>query len=777
MNRISPRESRLFNSSAARGLSAAAAAADFKTHDQTKRKVPVLIVGAGPVGLSLSILLSKYGIRSMLVERRSELSQHPQAHFVNNRTMEIFRKMEELESEIKHWQPPLDQWRMFVYSTTLSGPLLGTVDHYQAQDAVEWTSPTSIAHFSQHRLLRLLFKRAEKLCLHPTNPDPDSDINLEGILLGHKLLSLEANPEGVLVRMTASVGGLNALKDVQCSYLVAADGAGSSVRRLLGVRMQGEVAMQNLISVHFFSEELGRYLLINRPAMLYFVFNASAIAVIVAHNLQLGEFIAQIPYYPPHQAFEDFNREMYDLQSTALKLSTSILWAKDYLLLEVVGAQGALSLDPTAPVATDILGHQNDRCVQVCRSIIQEVSGIQNLEMEIKSVKKWVMDAQVADSFCGELGRIFLAGDAAHCFPPAGGFGMNTGIQDAHNLAWKLAATLNGYAPPDLLFTYESERRPIAKANTALSVENFKAAVAIPTALGLDPSAARVAQKIVSSGDPWLPKSLQRTILGGVFTMARLQLSPIVLNRLNPVGSSRITQVKQILERGESLQLQFPAEDLGFRYESGALLPEESGSNDVDPGSLNSRDTVKRRHKYAPSTRPGARLPHCFISNIGQDNQISETAVFSTLDLLSSDRLCFLFLTGPGRSGSLWGAAALESVKTCSMPIRVAVMWPEGSAKRVWTSSVQSAQNHQQSELTEEESYMLYEWGYENRDNVIQVEEFLSAWWELCTVPASGAILVRPDDHVAWRTKLHATSGASLEVQRVLKRVLRQNVP
>ncbi|CAM6105238.1 unnamed protein product [Calypogeia fissa] len=714
MDRISPRESWLFNSSAARGLCAAAAAADFKT--------PVLIVGAGPVGLSLSILLSKYGIRSMLVERRSELSQHPQSHFVNNRTMEIFRKMEGLESEIKHWQPPLDQWRMFVYSTTLSGPLLGTVDHYQARDAVEWTSPTSVAHFSQHRLLRLLFKRAEKLCLHPTNPDPDSDINLEGILLGHKLLSLEANPEGVLVRMTASVGGLNALKDVQCSYLVATDGAGSSVRRLLGVSMQGEVAMQNLISVHFFSEELGRYLSINRPAMLYFVFNASAIAVIVAHNLQLGEFIAQIPYYPPHQAFEDFKKE-------------------------------------------------------VCRSIIQEVSGIQNLEMEIKSVKKWVMDAQVADSFCGGLGRIFIAGDAAHCFPPAGGFGMNTGIQDAHNLAWKLAATLNGYAPPDLLFTYESERRPIAKANTALSVENFKAAVAIPTALGLNPSAARVAQKIVSSGDPWLPKSLQRTILGGVFTMARLQLSPIVLNRLNPVGSSRIAQVKQILERGESLQLQFPAEDLGFRYESGALLPEESGSNDVDPGSLNSRDTMKRRHKYAPSTRPGARLPHCFISNIGQDNQISETAVFSTLDLLSSDRLCFLFLTGPGRSGSLWGAAALESVKTCSMPIRVAVMWPEGSAKRLWTSFVQSAQNHQQSELTEEESYMLYEWGYENRDNVIQVEEFLGAWWDLCTVPASGAILIRPDDHIAWRTKLHATSEASLKVQRVLKRVLRQNVP
>lgn len=135
-----------------------------------------------------------------------------------------------------------------------------------------------------------------------------------------------------------------------------------------------------------------------------------------------------------------------------------------------------------------------------------------------------------------------------------------------------------------------------------------------------------------------------------------------------------------------------------------------------------------------------------------------------------------MLLAGPGRSGCLWGAAALESVKTCRMPIRVAVLWPEGSAKRLWTSSVQSADNRP-SELTEEESYMLYEWGYENQHHVIQVEEFRRAWSELCRVPASGAILVRPDDHIAWRTKLPATNGASVEVERVMRIVLRQNGP
>jgi 2-polyprenyl-6-methoxyphenol hydroxylase-like FAD-dependent oxidoreductase len=77
---------------------------------------------------------------------------------------------------------------------------------------------------------------------------------------------------------------------------------------------------------------------------------------------------------------------------------------------------------------------------------------------------RWEAEANVAERF--EDGRIFLAGDAAHAMPPNGGFGGNTGIQDAHNLAWKLAHVLNGLAGPDLLKTYETERRPVALFTT-----------------------------------------------------------------------------------------------------------------------------------------------------------------------------------------------------------------------------------------------------------------------------------------------------------------------
>jgi putative polyketide hydroxylase len=82
----------------------------------------------------------------------------------------------------------------------------------------------------------------------------------------------------------------------------------------------------------------------------------------------------------------------------------------------------------------------------------------------------WTRAAQIAEHF--KVGGIFLAGDAAHRFPFTVGFGANTGIQDVHNLAWKLAAVLQGWAAPSLLETYEEERRPIAQANTEFSVTN-----------------------------------------------------------------------------------------------------------------------------------------------------------------------------------------------------------------------------------------------------------------------------------------------------------------
>ena len=97
--------------------------------------VPVVIVGGGPVGLTLSILLSRLGVDSQLVERRAAPTAHPQAHFVNNRTREIFRPMLGLDREVARAQPPLEDWRHFIYATRMLGGVeLGRVDHFDTRD-------------------------------------------------------------------------------------------------------------------------------------------------------------------------------------------------------------------------------------------------------------------------------------------------------------------------------------------------------------------------------------------------------------------------------------------------------------------------------------------------------------------------------------------------------------------------------------------------------------------------------------------------------------------
>ncbi len=103
---------------------------------------------------------------------------------------------------------------------------------------------------------------------------------------------------------------------------------------------------------------------------------------------------------------------------------------------------------------------------------------------EVLAVSTWVMTAQVAERYRDR--RILLVGDAAHRFPPTGGLGLNTGVADAHNLAWKLASVVHGTATPELVETYETERRPVAVRNAAASLANALQLIEVPAALGAD---------------------------------------------------------------------------------------------------------------------------------------------------------------------------------------------------------------------------------------------------------------------------------------------------
>jgi 2-polyprenyl-6-methoxyphenol hydroxylase-like FAD-dependent oxidoreductase len=161
-------------------------------------------------------------------------------------------------------------------------------------------SPISVAHFSQYKLVDLLLKKLDGVGFQTCYPDElgDSstqDLLLENkILMGHECSSIQLTDEGILVGASYNKKGRMQERKLHCGLLLGADGARSKVRELAGISMKGERDLQKLVSVHFVSRDLGKYLSSERPGMLFFIFNPDAIGVLVAHDLEHGEFVLQV---------------------------------------------------------------------------------------------------------------------------------------------------------------------------------------------------------------------------------------------------------------------------------------------------------------------------------------------------------------------------------------------------------------------------------------------------------------------------------------------------
>lgn len=273
--------------------------------------------------------------------------------------------------------------------------------------------------------------------------------------------------------------------------------------------------------------------------------------------------------------------------------------------------------------------------------------------------------------------------------------------------------------------------------------------MAVPAALGLAPTIANsVHQAINSTVGTILPPGIQKTLLDGIFSLGRAQLSDFVLNENNPLGSSRLAKVRRIFEEGKSLQLQFPAEDLGFRYREGALIPEPNGEgvpNKPEP-------PTGRRPEYVPSADPGSRLPHM---NVRVLSEVTREATISTLDLISGDKVEFLLIIAPIDSSYRLAHAVLNVAKELDVLVKVCVMWPDGLVN---------------GDARSKES--LAPW--ENYVDVVEVRRASnsSSWWGLCKMTHMGAILVRPDDHIAWRVKSAVVGDIRLEMKRVFSAIL-----
>jgi 2-polyprenyl-6-methoxyphenol hydroxylase-like FAD-dependent oxidoreductase len=224
---------------------------------------------------------------------------------------------------------------------------------------------------------------------------------------GTDLVSVEPDDDGVTARLATPDG----TRTVRAGYLIGADGAASAVRARLGIPtvpadLSGEwqSAMLDLLRVN------------------------------VLFRADLTDAVASRHFF---MCMVDNDRV-----KAALAPNGDSTWA----LLGAGYDEAGRPFD----------GYTDERCVALVRAAV----GQPDLDVEIIKQVAWRADMWTAE--CYRQGRVFLAGDAAHTWPPVGGHGANTGMQDVHNLAWKLAAVLHGWAGPALLDTYEAERRPVA---------------------------------------------------------------------------------------------------------------------------------------------------------------------------------------------------------------------------------------------------------------------------------------------------------------------------
>jgi 2,4-dichlorophenol 6-monooxygenase len=211
---------------------------------------------------------------------------------------------------------------------------------------------------------------------------------------------------------------------VRSRYVIAADGAGSPVRDAIGIQMDGPAELQRNVMIHFEADL--REFVAGKPGILYFLFGPGAAGVFIAYDLGRTWVLMH-----PYRADVDSGDQFDDAR---------------------------------------------------CRELVLAAVGAPVPDLAIKGARTWVMSAQVAKRY--RTGNVFLAGDAAHRFPPTGGLGLNTGVGDIDNLTWRIAAVEAGWAQASILDGYQAERRAIAQTNMGQSLANAMRLSVLQQALG-----------------------------------------------------------------------------------------------------------------------------------------------------------------------------------------------------------------------------------------------------------------------------------------------------
>ncbi|WP_433660657.1 FAD-dependent monooxygenase [Nocardia sp. CA-128927] len=355
----------------------------------TQQQVPVLIVGGGLVGLSAALFLEYHGVPFVLVEKRTAVSALPRSRGVHTRTIELFRQLG-IENRVQQAAAVALKGGRFGGAsrgtTLVAAEQLELANFMKSLEHPE-PSPSTFCFLPQVQLEPLLTELAR---------DRGGDLRF-----GVELSEFAADDTGVTATLRDQAGTVSTIR---ADYLIAADGAGSPIRRALGITGWELPPTHHYLNV-FVRTDLTE-VLNGRTFSQCEIVNDKVRALVLAKN----------------------NTDEWSFH------------------LEYDAAR------------TDLADYPVERCVELVRAAI----GIPDIAVEVLAKSAWDTGAFVADEY--RRGRVFLVGDAAHRHAPWGGYGANTGIADAHNLIWKLASVLSGTAGPALLDSYQPERRPRAIA-------------------------------------------------------------------------------------------------------------------------------------------------------------------------------------------------------------------------------------------------------------------------------------------------------------------------
>jgi 2-polyprenyl-6-methoxyphenol hydroxylase-like FAD-dependent oxidoreductase len=486
------------------------------TESQGSTRIPVLIAGAGPVGLSLASELAYRGIRCLVVEQTDGAVEFPTTNLANTRTVEHLRRWGIADRMRYESGYPTDYPRNYLFVTRMDGHEIARFDHPANGD------PAARSPYSPEGRLWISKPYFDPVLRRHVQSLPEVEVRYET-----SFDCFQQDDRKVVAQVRDGTTGRP--QEIEAQYLVGCDGGRSNIRRALDIPYQGVFSQGMNVAVLFRAPllSMGRH----GPAVQYQIINGEINGAIAAVD----------------------GKDLWRLNIRNVKQEQ----------LDVLNAPEKL------------------------RAALGE-----KIPFELLAVRPWTGHCVVAVRY--QEGRVFLAGDAAHLNWPAGGFGMNTGVGDAVDLGWKLAAVLQGWGGPSLLDSYTLERKPIAMINVNEAAE------------------------MRASFDNQTPFSPQIEEAGEEGEQLRAKARAAILR----------TRAKEFQHDSAGIEL-------GYRYEDSPIcVGDGTPAPALDHGL------------YVPSTWPGARAPHVWL----QDGR-------STLDLFGKG-FTLLNLSGDSAGASAFATAA-----------------------------------------------------------------------------------------------------------------------